>query len=198
MAMASTEAPKTPAVAVFCAARHGGQAAHTQAAQDLGRGLAELGLHLVYGGGKMGLMGELADTMLAGGGSITGVIPDFLRARELAHLGVSDMVITPNMHRRKQIMLERADAVVMLPGGLGTLDETIEVLTWRTLQLHHKPIYLCNIAGAARGILGAIEAAIEDGFAGPEVRKHYQVHTSILDLLEALKLLQNSHGDLEV
>ncbi len=173
-------------MAVFCGSRAGANAAHAQAARDLGAALAAHHIGLVYGGGSFGLMGILADSVLAHHGTITGVIPDFLRDREVAHHGVINMVSTPTMHTRKQTMLDLSNALVMLPGGLGTLDETIEILTWAALGLHQKPIFFCDIAGSARGLLGAIDAAIADDFTAANVRDLYTVVQTIPDLIAAL------------
>ena len=135
------------AVAVFCGARVGNDPAWRQAADALGRGLAKAGIRLVYGGGRVGLMAAVADAALAAGGAVTGVIPDFLRGREVAHPGVTDLVVTGTMHERKALMVQQADAFVTLPGGFGTLDETIEVITWRQLGLHDRPVLIVNLGG---------------------------------------------------
>jgi uncharacterized protein (TIGR00730 family) len=131
-------------------------------------------MRLVYGGGRVGLMGALADAALAAGGEVTGIIPDFLRRREVPHEGVADTRVTDSMHSRKREMFDLADAFVSLPGGLGTYDETIEIITWRQLGLHDKPILLCDVAGAFGPLLGAIEAAIVAGFARPSARALFE------------------------
>jgi uncharacterized protein (TIGR00730 family) len=156
------------AVAVFCGSREGNNPAFRAAAVELGAGLAHAGLRLVYGGGKIGLMGVVADAVIAAGGDALGVIPEFLTRREVMHQGVRDLVVTDSMHSRKQHMFEAADAFVMLPGGLGTLDEIVEIITWRQLGLHDKPVLLCDVAGSARPIVAAFEAAIATGFASPD------------------------------
>lgn len=120
-------------------------------------------------------MGVLADAVLTSGGEVVGVIPEFLTHREVAHAGISQLIVTDSMHSRKQRMFELADAFVSLPGGLGTLDETIEIITWRQLGLHSKPILICNVAGSAAPFLAAIEAAIVADFAGPDVQGLYDV-----------------------
>ena len=153
------------AVAVFCGSRTGHDARHAAAAAALGTGLAARGIRLVYGGGRVGLMGAVADAVLAGGGLVTGVIPEFLTRLEVAHTGLTALHITASMHDRKRMMFEMADAFVTLPGGFGTLDETVEIATWRQLGLHDKPILLCNEGGWADPFLAALQATVTDGFA---------------------------------
>ena len=163
------------AVAVFCGSRVGNDPAWRVAADTLGRGMASCGIRLIYGGGRVGLMGAVADGALAAGGAVTGIIPDFLRAREVAHPGVPDLIVTQSMHQRKAMMFERADAFVTLPGGLGTLDETVEVITWRQLGLHDRPVLIANINGWASGLLAVLNGFVSDGFADPSARALYEV-----------------------
>lgn len=120
---------------------------------------------LVFGGGRIGLMGVLADAVLAGGGKIVGVIPDFLKDKELAHQSATEMLVTPDMHTRKKAMFERSDAFCILPGGVGTLDEMFEIVTWRQLHLHNKPIVILNTAGYWSPLLTLIDSMIGEGFA---------------------------------
>jgi len=133
-------------ICVYCASGPGNNPAFMEAARKLGRILAENNIRLVYGGGSVGLMGALAESVLDHGGSVTGVIPDFLVNREHMLLRVQERVITPDMHERKRVMFERADAFVALPGGVGTLEELVEQLTWAQLGRHKKPIMILNIA----------------------------------------------------
>jgi uncharacterized protein (TIGR00730 family) len=179
----------TPAVAVFCGSRFGDDPAYRQAAEALGTGLAHANIRLVYGGGRIGLMGALADAALAAGGEVFGVVPDFLRKMEIAHDALTRLEITDSMHARKQRMFELADAFVSFPGGIGTLDETIEIMTWRQLGLHHKPILICDIAGYARGLIGAIDGAITRGFTLPALRDAYEVIEGVPALLARLATL---------
>jgi uncharacterized protein (TIGR00730 family) len=132
-------------ICVYCASGPGNDPAFMDAATKLGRILAENGIRLVYGGGSVGLMGALAESVLDHGGTVTGVIPDFLVNREHMLLRVQERVITPDMHERKRVMFERADAFVALPGGVGTLEELVEQLTWAQLGRHKKPILILNI-----------------------------------------------------
>jgi uncharacterized protein (TIGR00730 family) len=178
--------PDIRAVAVFCGSRTGNDPAYRAAAQALGLGLAEAGIQLVYGGGRIGLMGVLADAALEAGGSVVGVIPEFLKRREVAHTGITATEVTGSMHSRKHRMFELADAFVSLPGGLGTLDETIEILTWRQLNLHTKPVLICDVAGSAKPLLAAIEAAIIGEFASPATRELFEVVDGVPALLRRL------------
>ncbi len=181
--------PAPPTVAVFCGAQSGHSPAFHAAATALGTGLARRGIRLVYGGGRIGLMGAVADAALAAGGEVVGVIPEFLTQWEVAHEGVSQMMVTDSMHTRKRHMFELSQAFLSLPGGLGTLDETFEIITWRQLRLHDKPILVLDVAGSAQPLLDAIESAISLGFAKPEVRALYETFSGVeatLDRLEAL------------
>jgi uncharacterized protein (TIGR00730 family) len=173
-------------VAVFCGSRFGHDPAHRQAAADLGAGLARAGLRLVYGGGHVGLMGVTADAALAEGGSVLGIIPGFLQRREVAHSGAIDLVVTENMHDRKRQMFEAADAFVTMPGGLGTFDETVEITTWRQLELHDKPILICDVAGWAQPYLTMMQEAVRQGFAGPGTAGLYEVLPDVPAVLDRL------------
>ena len=176
-------------VAVFCGSRVGHDPAYAEAAAALGGGLAAAGLRLVYGGGGVGLMGVVADAALAAGGEVLGIIPEFLQRREVAHAGVGDMVVTETMHDRKRRMFDAADAFVTMPGGLGTFDETIEITTWRQLALHDKPILVCDVAGWAQPYLASLQAAVDQGFAGPECLRLFEVLPDVHAVLARLTLL---------
>ncbi len=162
-------------VAVFCGSRFGTSPAYRQAAEDLGAGLAAAGLRLVYGGGRIGLMGVVADAVLAGGGSALGIIPSFLQRREVVHEGGIELVVTETMHDRKRRMFEAADAFVTLPGGLGTFDETIEITTWRQLGLHNKSVLICDVDGWAQPYVAMLQAAIRQGFVDPSGMALFEV-----------------------
>ena len=178
--------PAIRSAAVFCGSRAGADPAYAEAAAALGRGLAAAGITLVYGGGRIGLMGVMADAVLAAGGSVHGVIPDFLQRREVAHGGATRMEFTPSMHARKARMFELADVFVVMPGGLGTFDEAIEVVTWRQLGLHDKPVIVCDVAGWAGPLLAMVEAAVRDGFADPSALALYEVAPEVPALLARL------------
>ncbi|HEY1932038.1 MAG TPA: TIGR00730 family Rossman fold protein [Acetobacteraceae bacterium] len=180
-------------IAVFCGSQRGGDPAFAAAAEALGSGLAAAGIRLIYGGGRVGLMGVVADAVLAGGGQVIGVIPDFLKRREVEHKGLHELLTTDSMHSRKQRMFELSDAFVSLPGGLGTLDETIEIITWRQLGLHDKPILVCDVAGSAAPLLATIDAAIASGFAPAGARGLFEVADGVPALLERLHHLSGGH-----
>lgn len=174
------------AVAVFCGSRFGARPAFQEAAREMGYRLGQAGMRLVYGGGDVGLMGAVADATLEAGGAVSGVIPTFLEAREVMHQGVTDLTVTDSMHSRKQLMFARADAFVVLPGGLGTFDETIEILTWRQLKLHDKPIFIVNVAGWADPMLGMLRAAVENGFAESTALDLFEVVPDVATTMERL------------
>ncbi len=182
-------------VAVFCGSRVGTSPEYAAAMRELGQGLAAAGIRLVYGGGRIGLMGIVADAAVAAGGEVAGVIPDFLQRLEVAHQGLTELEITDTMHTRKKRMSDIADAFVTMPGGLGTLDETIEIITWRQLKLHDKPILICDIAGSARPLLAAIEASVEMGFASPSALDLYEAVDGVPAVLARLTELPATHGE---
>lgn len=187
--MNSSENHHIRSVAVFCGSRFGNDPAYREAAAALGAGIAKAGWRLVYGGGRVGLMGVVADAALAGGGSVFGVIPEFLQRREVSHAGPVELVITQTMHERKTRMFEAADAFVTLPGGLGTFDETIEITTWRQLGLHDKPVLICDVLGWAQPYVGSIKGAIAQGFAEASSMKLYEVLPDVSSVLERLSAL---------
>ncbi len=153
---------------VYCGSSDRGPAAHRDAARALGRELVQHGVRLVYGGGRVGVMGTLADAVLEGGGSVVGIIPDFLLRHEVGHEGVTHLEVVATMHERKARMAELSDGFVVLPGGLGTLEELFEIVTWKQLGLHTKPIVVVNSAGywdSLRTLINGIAAA---GYARPE------------------------------
>ena len=181
-------------VAVFCGSRVGVNPAYAEAGRVLGRGLGQAGLRLVYGGGRVGIMGVVADAVLAAGGTVIGVIPEFLTKWEVAHTNVSEMIVTDSMHSRKRRLYEEADVFVVMPGGLGTYDEAIEVITWRQLRLHDKPILLCNVAGSVTPLVAAIDYAIEQGFADVASRGLFEVVEGVPAVMERLTALPAGRG----
>jgi uncharacterized protein (TIGR00730 family) len=154
---------------VYCGSANGADPRYAAAAAELGAGLAARGIELVYGGGRNGLMGRVADAVLTGGGRATGIIPVHLEHREVAHRGLSELVVVTDMHQRKRVMAERADAFAVLPGGVGTLDETVEILSWRQLGLHQKPIFVVDIAGYWSPLAALFEHIVGARFAVPLV-----------------------------
>lgn len=174
-------------VCVFCGSRTGHDGAHAAAARALGRGLAQAGMTLIYGGGNVGLMGEIADAAVALQGRVEGIIPDALLAREVGKRDIAELVITQTMFERKEVMLQRADAFVCLPGGLGTLDELFEVVTLRQLSYHDKPILLVDIAGFWQPFITLYDRVIEEGFAASSTRSLFQVTPDVEATLSALR-----------
>ncbi|HYM71528.1 MAG TPA: TIGR00730 family Rossman fold protein [Stellaceae bacterium] len=172
---------------VYCGSAEGADPRYRAAAIELGAGLAAAGIDLVYGGGRNGLMGLVADAVLAGGGQVTGVIPIHLQDREVAHRGLSELVVVADMHERKRAMAKRADAFAVLPGGVGTLDETVEILSWRQLGLHEKPILVADIAGYWAPLVALFEHIAAARFAAPLVPTLIRFVPDIATLLAALR-----------
>lgn len=158
-------------VCVFAGSSDGARPEYREAAQDLGRALVDRQLGLVYGGARLGLMGVLADAVLAAGGRVTGIIPEHLVAREVAHHGLSELHVVTSMHERKARMAAISDGFIALPGGLGTLEELFEVLTWAQLGLHGKPCGLLNVRGYFDGLLAHIDRSIAEGFVRSDSRR---------------------------
>jgi uncharacterized protein (TIGR00730 family) len=173
-------------VCVFCGSKTGEAERHSEAARQFGEGLARRGLGLVYGGGNIGLMGVLADAVLAGGGSVIGVIPRFMVKRELAHQGLTELLLVDGMHERKALMAEHADAFVALPGGFGTADELFEMLTWRQLHLHNKPIGVLNVGGFFDPLLAWLDVMVAEGFLKRANRELLIVRAQVDELLDAM------------
>jgi hypothetical protein len=174
-------------VCVYCGSAPGDDPRYAAAAKALGVALAEAGLGLVYGGGNNGLMGVVARAVLESGGRVTGVIPDFLEKRELMLRDAQDLVIVPDMHTRKRIMFERADAFVALPGGVGTLEELVEQLTWVQLGRHRKPVLIADVGGFWRPLLLLFAHMRDNGFIRQDSEVHYLVSEKIEDIVPMLK-----------
>ena len=173
-------------VCVYCGSAGAVGERHRAAARELGTALAGAGIEVVFGGGRIGLMGLLADAALDAGGKVVGVIPGALRDAELAHPGLTELVITGSMHERKRVMAERADAFAVLPGGIGTLDEMFEIVTWRQLGLHDKPVFLVDIDEYWRPLRALLDHVAAQGFAAPLVPRLLQIVPGIPELLGAL------------
>jgi uncharacterized protein (TIGR00730 family) len=174
-------------ICVFCGASPGGRPEYRRATEELARVLGAQGIGVVYGGGGVGLMGALADAVLAEGGEITGVIPRSLVDREIAHRDVLDMRVVASMHERKALMAELADAFVALPGGIGTLEELFEVYTWAQLGLHQKPCALLNVEGYYDGVADFLGHAVEERFLREETRELLMVESDPATLIERLR-----------
>lgn len=180
-------APALRSVCVFCGSRPGKNPAHVAAAQALGRAIAGNGWRLVYGAGDVGLMGETARSAQAAGASTLGVIPTHLMAREKGKRDLTNLVITEDMHERKKVMFMNSDAIVVLPGGAGSLDEFFEVLTWRQIGLHAKPIFLLDVAGYWQPLIGLMDHVIAEGFAEDAMRSYFSTVAEVSTLEARLR-----------
>ncbi len=173
-------------ICVFCGSRDGADPKFSSAAEDLGTGLAKGGHRLVYGAGDVGLMGRVARSAQAKGGETFGVIPVHLFEREVGKRDLSTFVVTENMHERKKVMFMNCDAIVLLPGGAGSLDEFFEVLTWAQLGLHTKPIHILNIAGYWSPLIALLDTVVDAGFADASIKDFVQTHEDVESLLAVL------------
>lgn len=174
-------------IAVFCASASGTNPIYMETARDFGRRIAEGNYGLVYGGASVGTMGALADAALAAGGKVMGVIPDVIMDLEIGHQGLTELHVVRTMHERKALMASRADAFVALPGGYGTLDEFVEVVTWAQLRIHSKPSVLVNVGGYYDGLLAFLDKAVEQGFIKPENRGLVKVARDVSEALEMVE-----------
>jgi len=173
------------AVCVYCGSSFGSEPAYLEATQELGTRLAEAGLKVVYGGAQVGLMGALADAALAAGGEVEGIIPQQLVDREIAHKGLTELHVVQTMHQRKALMAELSDAFVALPGGIGTIEELIEIFTWRQLNLHAKPLAVINTLGYYDGVVSFLDHALQQGFLPQASRDAFTVAADPEALLQA-------------
>lgn len=169
---------------VFCGSSPGKNPAYAAVATAFGKLLAQRGITLVYGGGGTGLMGVVADAVLAARGQVVGVIPFALRTKELAHAGVTEMHVVATMHERKSLMADLADCFVALPGGIGTLDEFCEIFTWLQLGIHHKPCGILNVGGYFDGFVSFLDHAVEEGFIKPEFRRPLLISSDPSQMLD--------------
>lgn len=174
-------------IAVYCGSSTGSIQIYRDQAAQLGTYLAEMGIHLVFGGGKVGMMGILADAAMEAGGQVTGVIPGFLHIKEVAHPGLTELITVGSMHERKALIEKMCDAAIALPGGFGTLDELFEMLTWGQLGLHDKPVGILNINGFFDQILAAVDRMVEEGFLKDLNRDMLLVSEDIEDLLKRMQ-----------
>jgi hypothetical protein len=174
-------------VCVYCGSAQGAAPIYAEAAAALGRILAAAHIGLVYGGGNTGLMGALARSVLADGGCVTGVIPQFLSEREVALEAAQNMIVVPDMHTRKRLMFEKADAFIALPGGIGTLEELVEQLTWVQLERHTKPVLIADIGGFWRPLLDLFAHMRERRFIQPHFEVRYLVAEAVVDIVPMLE-----------
>ncbi|GJD96421.1 LOG family protein [Methylobacterium iners] len=174
-------------VCVYCGSGFGGDPAFTRAAETLGAALAEAGIGLVYGGGNVGLMGTVARAVLAGGGHVTGIIPDFLKSRERMLDDIQETIVVGDMHTRKRLMFERSDAFIALPGGIGTLEELVEQMTWAQLGQHRKPILLVSVGGFWEPLLTLLDHMRAHGFIREGLDLNYLVAAEAEDAVAMLR-----------
>ncbi len=179
----------TMSLCVYCGSRPGELPAYSDAARAVGREIGRRGWQLVYGGGRAGLMGVVADAALDAGASVVGVIPHSLMDRELGHVGLTELHVVDTMHQRKTLMAERSDAFLALPGGIGTFEELFEVWTWRQLGYHDKPIGLLNVAGYYDTLLSFLQHSLGQGFMASAQSELLQVDTDAVALIERLGVL---------
>lgn len=179
--------PPLRSICVFCGSRPGRRAAYARAAQDFGRAMAAEGWRLVYGAGDVGLMGETARAAQEAGARTMGVIPTHLMAREKGKRDLSQLVITEDMHERKKVMFMNSDAIVLLPGGAGSLDEFFEVLTWRQIGLHNKPIFLLDVESYWQPLAALAHHVIDEGFAEPPMLDYFSTVPDVPALVAALR-----------
>ncbi len=178
---------------VFCGSSSGVRPEYAAAAQALGRAFAEGGIETVYGGGRLGLMGAVADSALAAGGRVIGVMPQSLVDMEVAHSGLTELHIVGSMHERKALMNSLCDAFAILPGGWGTMDELCEVLTWAQLQIHHKPVAVWNVLGYYDAFLAFGRHAVQEGLLKAKDHARLLVGNSLDELLAAMESFQAVH-----
>lgn len=174
-------------ICVYCASSSQVKEEYSRAAEKLGRLLVAAGMQLVYGGGQRGLMGKIADSMLADGGKVTGIMPRFMTEVEWNHTGITEMILVNSMHERKEKMALMADAVVALPGGCGTLEELLEVITWKRLGIFSKPIIICNVGGYFDPLIEMLNKSVDENFMREEHRQMWQVTNTPEEVMEALK-----------
>lgn len=173
-------------VCVYCGSSNRVDSVYKDTARAVGKALAEKNIHLVYGGGHVGLMGIVADSALENGGKVTGIIPEHIRAHEMQHTGLTELIVVETMHIRKSLMAEKADAFVILPGGMGTMDEFFEIMTWKQLGLHTKPIIFFNVNGFWDPAFALIEHVIGHRFAMPDNLDIFDRATTVDEMLTAL------------
>lgn len=186
---------KLMGICVFCGSSEGSDPAYLQAANTLGRLIGESGSRLIYGGASIGLMGEVARSALAAGGEVVGVIPQFLRAREIELASLTELVVTPDMHERKNRMHSLADAFVVLPGGLGTLEEVLEAMTWAQLGLHKKPVVFVNTKGFWDPLFATFNRVGSHNFARYGLHELYSIVSRPEDVLPAIMNAQSQAAE---
>jgi uncharacterized protein (TIGR00730 family) len=187
--------PKFNRICVFCGTNPGERPEYGAAARALGKLLADEGIELVYGGASVGIMGELADAVHEGGGHVTGIIPQQLMKKEAAHTGIPDLIVVASMHQRKSQMADLADGFIALPGGIGTLEGFLEILTWGQLRIHNKPCGVLNVAGYFDLLIGFLDHAVKEGFLTDEHRRMIMVESDPAKLLERMGQYAPAEGE---
>lgn len=179
----------THSITVFCGSHLGNHPAYEQSGKDLGKGLVQNNFRLVFGGGNVGIMGAVSNTVIDLNGAVKGIIPKFLQKKEGEHSRVKDLVVTQDMHSRKELLYSEADAFLCLPGGVGTFDEFFEILTWKQLHLHNKPIIIVNIENWAEAVCNQIKTIVDEGFAQPSLLELFEVIDDVPTTLNRLNEL---------
>lgn len=183
------------AIAVYCGSSYGSDPAYAKIATQVGQGLARKGITLVYGGGRAGLMGQVADAALSAGGTVIGIIPERLMNKEAGHLGLTELHVVPDMHVRKSMMIAKADAFITLPGGVGTLEELFEVWTWLQLGYHRKPVGLLNVGGFYDPLLSMMRHTVAQGFLREENNEQLLADTDFETLLSKMAAFKPMDSD---
>ena len=189
----STAKTSQPLIALYCGSRVGNKPIYKETAIELAQGIAEHGFGIVYGGASIGLMGQVADTVLEHGGEVVGVIPEFMLDYEVAHSKLTELHVVQTMHERKAMMAERAGAFVALPGGLGTFEEILEIATWGQLNQHQKPMILFNVNGFYNALIAQLDYAVTEGFLPPLHRAKLIVCDTFDEIYGAVKNLNSPH-----
>lgn len=183
-----------PLIALYCGSRAGNKPIYREKAIELAQGIAEQGFGIVYGGASIGLMGQVADTVLENAGEVVGVIPEFMLDYEVAHSKLTELHVVQTMHERKAMMADRANAFIALPGGLGTFEEILEIATWGQLNQHQKPMILYNVNGFYEALIAQLDHAVEEGFLPPQHRAKLIVCQSLEEIYTAIKNLNVPSG----
>lgn len=176
---------KISAVTIFCGSKAGNDAAYVQHAQELGTLLAQQSIVLVYGGGNKGIMGAVANAALTAGGKVIGIIPQLLLEWEAQHEGLTELIITESMHARKLLLYDKCDVAIVLPGGMGTLDELFEMLTWNNLRIHSKKVYILNANGYYNALIQLLDTMDAQGFMYDQWRERLIVCESVKEIMDA-------------
>ncbi|MCD4485146.1 TIGR00730 family Rossman fold protein [Chromobacterium vaccinii] len=184
---------KMKSICLFCGSNKGGNPEYEDAARAFGRALAEQNITLVYGAGNVGLMGVAADAALDAGGKVIGVIPEFLKAKEVAHMGLTELHVTETMHQRKAMMAQLSDGFVALPGGFGTFDELFEILTWAQLSVHNKPVGVLDAGGFYQPLQALVEHAVSEGFVPKGNLDLFRIERDLPALLDWMRQYQPRH-----